>query len=569
VTLLPYLLVALAHLPLLFVYFQQLWARPHYQYFPLVLGAAAYFIWRRWPLREQPGRIASIASHVMLLGSAGLLGLAFLRLSPMLAYISFLLVLASFLLRMGVPALGPWLLLLLVARLPYGQDVALIQWMQRLTSRLSSTALDTIGIEHIADGNVLLFPTTSLFVEEACSGVVSLLAIVACAAILAVWWRRSIVHSLLLMAAAVALAGALNIVRVVTIAIALDSYDIRLTDGWRHETLGLVIFAISLLALVSVDRLLSFFLSAIEMNPLAGYWDNAEGNFLVRLWNRFVGLETFPDEYDDEDEPVRESASRTRSGGPLGMAWDWAVAVLFVLIGAGQVLAGIGPFSAAPEISSVALDLGEDSLPAQWNGWSRVGFETLERDSSSAFGEHSRIWAYRKGPVNVRLSIDFVFPEWHALTACYAGVGWEIQSRRTLERGEERSFVEATMTKPPADWALLHFDLFDDEGRPYEAPSGSFMHPKLRRIFGGESDRWNLPNYYQIQAFSVRRRGELSDEERQQVQQLFDWFWHQMVQQMTNRTPPAAGSPELAHSESQNPRLSVVRIRPLEATRRH
>ena len=39
-TLLPYLLVLLAHVPLLVVYFQQLWGRPHYQFYPLVLGAA-------------------------------------------------------------------------------------------------------------------------------------------------------------------------------------------------------------------------------------------------------------------------------------------------------------------------------------------------------------------------------------------------------------------------------------------------------------------------------------------------------------------------------------------------
>lgn len=533
--LLPLILVALAHLPLLIVYFQQLWDRPHYQFFPLVLGVSGYFLWQRWGQRDEVEPRHRLLSYVLVGISLPILAYAFLRLSPMFAYLSFVLVLGSFILRLGIPALGPWLLLLLVIRIPYGQDVALIQWMQRLTTRLSSTALDTLGIEHIADGNVLLFPTTSLFVEEACSGVVSLLAIVACAGILAVWWRRSIIHSLSLLSAAIFLAGAMNVVRVVMIAIALDSFDVNLTEGWRHEATGLVIFAISLLALFSVDRLLGFFFSPIEMNPLAGYWDDAEGNVLVRLWNRYVGLEQSPEEDfideedgigEDDEQPALQRAPPVGSG--RGVILDWAFALLFLMIGGSQVFAGIGPFSSPPEVSAAALQMSVDTLPEQWAEWTRYGFEELERDSSSAFGEHSRIWAYENGTTSVRISLDFVFPEWHALTACYAGVGWTVESTGWVEPADGEPYVEATFTKPNGDWAMLIFDLFDDNGRPYETPAGSFIHPKLRRILGGQSSRWNLPNYYQVQALTVSELGPLPESERQAVRELFLWFRRQM-----------------------------------------
>lgn len=525
--LLPLLLVALAHVPLLVVYFQQLWDRPHYQFFPLVLLSAGYFLWQRWEFRLPAGPRAVAAARILELLCLPVLVFAFLRLSPMFGYVSFVLIVGSLLLRLGVPALGPWLLLWLVVRLPYGQDVELIQWMQRLTTQLSSTVLEKLGIEHIADGNVILFPTTSLFVEEACSGVVSLLAIVACAGILAVWWRRSIVHSLCLLGTAVFLAGAMNVVRVVTIALALDRTGINLTEGWKHEAVGLAVFAISLAALFSIDRFFSFFLARIPMNPLASYWDFAEGNMLVRMWNYCVGLDQFVIEeevYGDEDDVEQERAATPGPARPnvFGMAWDWALALAFLAVGGGQVMAGIGPFSVAPEVSPVALNLSEESLPEHLGTWRRVGFEELERDSSSAFGEHSRIWAYQNGTTTVRVSLDFVFPEWHALSACYRGIGWNSQSQqKQTPDGGGTPFVEATFTKPNGDWALLMYDLFDDNGREYEAPSGTFVHPQLRRIFSGQSTRWTLPNYYQVQALAVSNIGELPNSQRHAVAELF------------------------------------------------
>ena len=526
---LPLIVIALAHAPLLVVYFQQLWDRPHYQFFPLVLGAAGFFIQNRWSQRHPPSQRAALLGSLLLPISMVILTYAFLRLSPMFAYVSFLLVLGAALLRLGVPALGPWMLLWLLVRIPYGQDVALIQWMQRLTTQLSSTVLDTIGIEHITDGNVLLFPTTSLFVEEACSGVVSLLAIVACAGILAVWWRRSIIHSLLLVAVGIFIAGAMNVIRVGTIAIALDSFDINLTEGWRHEALGLFIFAISLLALFSTDRLLLFLLGPIEASPLANYWDYAEGNILVQSWNQYVGLDQIDVEEDiDSDEPVR--AIEFPKPHPSRILWDWAFAGLFLAIGAGQFLAGIGPFSVAPDISTVAMQLDEDSVPPTVNGWRRVGFENIERDSSSAFGEHSKIWAFQNGTVMVRVSVDFVFPEWHALTACYQGVGWTLEQTSLQQEEGGTAYVQGKFTKPDGATALLMFDLFDDDGRPYEAPSGTFVHPKLRRIFGGQGTRWTLPNYYQVQILSVAELAPLTEDEQESVRELFLWFRRYMIE---------------------------------------
>jgi exosortase len=537
----PFMVLVLAPAPLLYVHFQQLWSRPHYQFFPMVLVAFAYFALARWPSRNPPSRPLLQFSHVLIAVSVAVLGYAFVRLSPLAGCVSMILSVGALLVRAGIPALGPWLLLWLLIRIPYGQDVALIQWMQRVTTGLSSTALETIAVEHIAQGNILSFPERELFVEEACSGVVSLLAIVACSAILAVWWRRSLLHSLLLVITGLFWAGAMNVVRVVSIAVALDRYGVDLTEGWRHEALGLVVFAVSLLALFSTDRLLLYFLASIQMNPLASYWSYAEHNLLVRLWNTVAVADRITDAFDDAEADVL-SSSRSADTPPrrapvaagLDRVWERLVAGGAAALLGLQIYTGIGPFSVDPSIRPAALGLSAEELPEQWGAWTRRGFRVEERDSSSAFGEHSRIWTFEQQGMAVVLSADFVFPEYHELTACYAGVGWKLVSRR-VEQPEEarRPFVEATFTKPGGEHAYLLFDVFDAQGDPYEPPSGGLLHPQLRRVLSGAATRWTLPSYYQVQLLVGYTGDDLDAGQRRLLAELFEEFRHRMIDTIT------------------------------------
>ncbi|MBX3438960.1 MAG: hypothetical protein KF861_15825, partial [Planctomycetaceae bacterium] len=87
-TWLPFGVLLLAHAPLLYVYLQQLWDRPHYQFFPLVLLASGCFMIARFADRSRPSRRAILASRALLLVSACLLTIALARLSPFVAYLS-------------------------------------------------------------------------------------------------------------------------------------------------------------------------------------------------------------------------------------------------------------------------------------------------------------------------------------------------------------------------------------------------------------------------------------------------------------------------------------------------
>ena len=63
----------------------------------------------------------------------------------------------------------------------------------------------------------------------------------------------------LLLAATVGIVLVENVARVVGLAVALDYFGLDLTEGWRHTVFGFVLFAASLVFVVSTDQLLEFF----------------------------------------------------------------------------------------------------------------------------------------------------------------------------------------------------------------------------------------------------------------------------------------------------------------------
>ena len=73
---------------------------------------------------------------------------------------------------------------------PAGYDDKLIQFLQRQSSHLTSMILDCIGILHLPAGNVLELAQKRLFVDEACSGVDSLYALMAICLCLVLWFRQ-------------------------------------------------------------------------------------------------------------------------------------------------------------------------------------------------------------------------------------------------------------------------------------------------------------------------------------------------------------------------------------------
>ena len=135
----------------------------------------------------------------------------------------------------------PFVLLATMVPLPVLVYNALAAPLQLLASRLATNIAQAVGVSIYRDGNIIHLATTTLGVEEACSGLHSLPALVVGALLLGFLANATVFGRVLLVAVSIPLAIAANIVRVTGTAILAD-YRPEFAAGFYHSFSGWVVF---------------------------------------------------------------------------------------------------------------------------------------------------------------------------------------------------------------------------------------------------------------------------------------------------------------------------------------
>jgi exosortase len=519
--------LGLAHLPMLIAFGRQLWLRPHYQLFPLVIAGAAVLARPAWRLAVGGSPAPSAAARR---AGAALLGLNWLLLaaalvidSPWLAGVAAweLLVAVAVLaggwpvLRAALPALA---YLLLIVPPPLNLDGRLVGALQTLTAKCSSRVLDYVGVFHTLSGHTVEVAGKSYFVEEACSGIHSLLSVLAVTLFYVLWAHCHWLRAVLLGLAAVFWVVAANIARIVAIVYVDARWKVDLSQGAWHFVFGFVLFALTLAVLASTDRLLLFLGTAVRW----GGWPS-------------------------EAEP--EAAAAPAEGPAARAPPGWAAAApalaaygALVLFQAGELGPGGGGLFGDSPLVAYYNGFGPADLPERVGPWVRqpdATFEARDRDNPlDPFGAHSRAWRYQKdGGLTAVVSFDYPFPMWHDLRGCYRTTGWTVESSETFTHraadGGELECVRFAMTRPVERRGYGWFGEFDPAGRPVEAkePALGYRHFHLVDRLYGVRDRWlsilgwrpAQPHYYdilQVQTL-IEGYGPLSGAEQEQARLLF------------------------------------------------
>lgn len=134
--------------------------------------------------------------------------------------------------------------------------------LQVLAAKIAAKSLELLGVPVYLFGNIIEIPGMKLMVEEACSGMRSMMAILTVAVIVAYTIRTNIWGKLLLFAGSIIMAIVLNVVRVTVTGILAHFYDPAAATGFFHSFSGMVVFVVGLTLLFALGKLVEKFLPA-------------------------------------------------------------------------------------------------------------------------------------------------------------------------------------------------------------------------------------------------------------------------------------------------------------------
>ncbi len=129
--------------------------------------------------------------------------------------------------------------------------------MQIFASKVAANSLDLIGIPVLREGNVILLANTSLEVAEACSGIRSLISLLALSVVFAYFSQKTTLKRVVLVLSTFPIAIIANAARVTGTGILAHYYGDKVAQGFFHGFSGWILFVVAFVCLFVVGSLLS------------------------------------------------------------------------------------------------------------------------------------------------------------------------------------------------------------------------------------------------------------------------------------------------------------------------
>ena len=150
----------------------------------------------------------------------------------------------------------PLAFMFLMVPLPQSRVNTVAFPLQLIAADPATEFMQWIGIPALREGNILHLARTQLFVEEACSGLRSLMALITLGVAFAYFFRKSWLERAIIVASAFPIAIAVNAFRVALTGILTHHIGQDAAGGWMHQTEGLFTFGIAFLLLLGESALL-------------------------------------------------------------------------------------------------------------------------------------------------------------------------------------------------------------------------------------------------------------------------------------------------------------------------
>jgi len=256
------LLLVIVYLPVLKDLVFDWYVDSNYSHGFLVIPIAAYLLYRDSKKFEKtrcvrwPGAVLLIAGLVLLiLGSAAA--------EFFTARFSFVVCLTG----IGIFSLGwhnfrkswfSFFFLLFMIPIPAIFYYSATMPMQLFSSNLANQAINAVGIESVRAGNIINLPNYRLEVIEACSGLRSLITLMALGALYAKLSLDGFWRPFFLVLATIPIAIAANVFRIFVTGFGAHYISPKLADEFLHEVSGILVFLSALLMIVIFGKLIGW-----------------------------------------------------------------------------------------------------------------------------------------------------------------------------------------------------------------------------------------------------------------------------------------------------------------------
>lgn len=236
----------------------------------LIVPLSVYFAWeRRLRLKEAVQR-PSLFGLALILGSQGLLLAGILGSELFLTRVSMLGTLAGAILflygwnhlRILIFPIAFLILMIPIPAIIFNQ---IAFPLQLFASRFGETVLQIFQVPALREGNVIILANTSLEVAEACSGIRSLISLLALAIIYGYFIDPRIAVRLVLVAGAIPIAIVANGIRVAGTGIVAHFYGAQASQGFFHGFSGWIIFLVAFIMMFILYSTIAW----ISPNPKA------------------------------------------------------------------------------------------------------------------------------------------------------------------------------------------------------------------------------------------------------------------------------------------------------------
>jgi exosortase len=247
--------------PVLWRLVRQWYEDADYSHGFLVPLLSLYLIWQRRDKLEQLERKPSIWGLVIVVFSLGLLFLGSLGAELFLTRVSIIITICGLIVYFSgwrlLKALSfPLAFLLFAIPIPALIYNEIVFPLQFVASRFATSILETLNLFPIMrEGNVLIMPGIRLEVVEACSGIRSLMSLMALAAGYGYLAEKSIPERWFLILAMIPLAIISNGTRVMITALMTNYIGPKAAEGFMHEFSGWVIFVVATVLFLALHSL--------------------------------------------------------------------------------------------------------------------------------------------------------------------------------------------------------------------------------------------------------------------------------------------------------------------------